>query len=162
MAPNKKKKKPASNPARGFATTSTASKTKEQDVDEVEQEDGWGASGQSAKLVSEEGSVLTNGGPTIKPEKALQDLSPEELELQLENSSLQILVDTYRKKTEKDAFRQASRLQTERRVLRSQAEHLSTRTGCQLKYCSSSQISSTCRPSPITGSKLELVPMVLL
>lgn len=35
MAPGKKKKKPASNPARGFATTSTVSKSKQHDSDEV-------------------------------------------------------------------------------------------------------------------------------
>ena len=127
MAPNKKKKRPAGNPARGFATVSTASKTKEQASNEVQQDEKWGVPGQDAKLLSEGSNVSINGVSDIKPEKTLQELSPEELEMQLENSSLQLLIDTYREKTKKDASKQVSRLQTERRVLRSQADHLNTR-----------------------------------
>jgi ATP-dependent RNA helicase DHX29 len=127
MAPNKKKKKAASNPARGFATVSTASKTKEQDINEAQLEDQCDTPGKVVRSAPNEDGVLVSGGSfTVKSETTLQDLSPEELESRLEDSSLQSLVDTYREKTKKDVSRQASRIRTERRVLRSQAEHLST------------------------------------
>ncbi|KAL2039774.1 hypothetical protein N7G274_007633 [Stereocaulon virgatum] len=128
MAPNKKKKKAASNPARGFATVSTASKTKEQDINEAQLEDQCDAPGKVVRSGPNEDGVLVSGGSvTVKSETTLQDLSPEELESQLEDSRLQLLVDTYRDKIKKDVSRQASRMRTERRVLRPQAEHLSTR-----------------------------------
>ena len=129
MAPNKKKKKAASNPARGFATVSTVSKTKEQDINEAHLEYQRDALGKLVRLAPNEDGVLVNGSSiTVKSETTLQVLSPEELESQLEeDSSLQLLIDTYREKTKKDVSRQASRIRTERRALRSQAEHLSTR-----------------------------------
>ena len=124
MAPNKKKKKPVSNPARGFATTSTASKSKTQDGEKPETAsappESRGADGQVAL------------GPfdfTMQKdlEKALHELSPEELEKQLEESELQAFIDTYRESAKKSSLRQLSRLQTERRLLRTQADHLKTR-----------------------------------
>ena len=127
MAPNKKKKKPGSNPARGFATTSTASKPKVDVAKELE-------SGVLVDISENHAAPRTAGAgiPTEKPsseerEKALHELTPEELETQLENSGLQILVEKHGEKTKKEASRQVLRLQTEKRLLRSQADHLSIR-----------------------------------
>lgn len=125
MAPNKKKKKPASNPARGFATTSTASKPKSQDI--AEHEEPSETNVQAIGALLEDGGVRLSGVPIQNLEKDLQDLTPEELESQLEDSGLQILLESHGEKSKKDISRQVSRLQTEKRLLRSQAEHLSTR-----------------------------------
>jgi ATP-dependent RNA helicase DHX29 len=51
-----------------------------------------------------------------------QELSPEEFEKQLEESELQLLVEKHAQKTRRDAQRQRSRLETDRRLLRSQAD----------------------------------------
>ena len=127
MAPNKKKKKPASNPARGFATTSTVSKTKDigaQEIENAVQSEDPDASGFS-KCV--ENGITAEESSNREPEKALHELTPEELESQLEDSSLQNLVETHGEKTKKMVSRHASRIQTEKRLLRSQAEHLGVR-----------------------------------
>lgn len=127
MAPNsKKKKKPASNPARGFATTSTASKVK---INTVAENDDEANVGQEAQVTE------TTQGPANVPErdigtsveKALHELSPEELEKQLEESTLQVFVETHGNKTKKEVSRQVAKLLTERRILRTQAVPLSTR-----------------------------------
>ena len=127
MAPNKKKK-PASNPARGFATTSVASKLKVHD------------SAPASELVlpntdlpSSSDDTSQDQTKTVKSQslnalkKELHELSPEELERQLEESDLQLLLEKNGEKSKKDAFRQVSRLRTERRTLRPQAQHLNTR-----------------------------------
>ena len=127
MAPNKKKKKPASNPARGFATTSTASKPKHDETKELEGGVRLGAlHGDSLAATAEDG-IRAESSASNEPEKALCELTPEELELQLEDSGLQILVGTHGEKMKKDISRQVSRLQTEKRLLRSQVEHLGIR-----------------------------------
>ncbi len=126
MPPNRKKKKPATNPARGFATTSTASKTKGQSPNELEHRDGHDVSGEDLKLALDTENDSRKSPSAVKPEKSLEDLSPEELELELENSGLQIKVDRYREKTKRDASRQVSRLQTEKRLIRAQAVSLFT------------------------------------
>lgn len=124
MAPNKKKKKPASNPARGFATVSTPSKPKSITVTPAEPQE------QTATLNSND---LRNGG-NQNAQKALpsqkvadpsdtHNLSPEELEHHLQEAELQRLVERG-SKSKKDAIRQETRLMTERRVLRSQASFL--------------------------------------
>jgi len=123
MASNKKKKKPASNPARGFATTSTAPKVKTNNIvasdKETEAEDSTCPTEPAqgpANLSSHE--IETN------VEKALHDMSPDALEKQLEESTLQVFVETHGNKTRKEVSRQTARLQTERRLLRAQAEPL--------------------------------------
>ena len=126
MPQNRKKKKSATNPARGFTTTSTASKTKGQSPNELEHRDHHEESGEGLKLALDTGNDSKKSPSAAKPEKPLEHLSPEELELELENSSLQIMVDRYREKTNRDASRQVSRLQTERRLIRAQAVSLST------------------------------------
>jgi len=125
MAGKGKKKKPASNPARGFATTSIASKPKAEALD-VEQDPvpteelSNTPKNQQGDL---SGPVALNGEPTL-PEKTL---TPEEFEKQLEESELQVLVEKYAQKSKRDALRQKTRLETERRVLRTQAENLNAR-----------------------------------
>ena len=127
MAPNKKKKKPASNPTRGFATTSTASKAKNEAPTELE--NGLQSVTLGAHNVSEdaENGIQAENPSNKEPEKALYELTPEELESQLENASLQILVENHGDRMKKSVSRQVSKLQTEKRLLRSQAEHLGIR-----------------------------------
>ena len=127
MAPNKKKKKPASNPARGFATTSTASKPKHDEAKELEGGVELGNSSILASSATAEEPSQTKCTSRGESEKELNELTPEELESRLEDSGLQILVESYGEKTKKNVSRQLSRLQTEKRLLRSQAEHLSIR-----------------------------------
>lgn len=122
MAPNKKKKKaPAINPARGFATTSTPAKSK------VEAKIG------DDDLVPETALIDSNALANIKnvgskiansASEDLSKLSPEELEYHFEESALQILVEKYGEKSKKDASRQVNQLRTEQRVLRLQSERL--------------------------------------
>jgi len=122
MAPNRKKKKPAGNPARGFATTSIVSKSKVDDTlasdDVIEMETAVVA---QTPLVT--AKVATSGQ---RVEKELHELTPDELELRLEESELQLLVEKYAEKSSKDSSRQVSRLLTERRLLRMQALPLHT------------------------------------
>ena len=54
-------------------------------------------------------------------------ISPEDFEKQLDESELQTLVDRHSQKSKRDAARQIARLQTDRRLLRSQADSLNTR-----------------------------------
>jgi ATP-dependent RNA helicase DHX29 len=126
MAGGKKKKKPASNPARGFATTSIASKPK------VEASLADSSSTTPKELQEalddqqqEQTSDTTLGRTLSTPGK--KSLSPEEFEKQLEDQELQLLVEKYASKSKREALRQKTRLETDRRVLRSQAETLSTR-----------------------------------
>ena len=126
MPQNRKKKKPATNPARGFATTSTASKSKGQSLIELEHQDHYEVSPENLKLALDTEVDSKRRLSVVELEKPLAHLSPEELELELENSSLQIKVDRYREKTERDVSRQISRLQIERRLIRAQAVSLFT------------------------------------
>ncbi len=132
MAGNKKKKKPAASAARGFATTSIASKPR---VDPVDAPDAVVSAQPSAK-----GKESVAGSKTTTPEhpktaaastasdekKAAAEpaLSPEEFEKQLEESELQLLVEKYAQKVRRDAQRQMTRLETDRRILRGQAESI--------------------------------------
>ena len=150
MPPNKKKKK-AANPARGFATTSTISKSRlngevVEDVTTISAtvSDDHQPHNQTAsnKLIS-----------SSQGKKELSELSPEQLEQQLEESELQILVDQFGEKSRKDALRQVSRIQTERRLLRSQAEQLNTTSllpmellGCTLMQI---QVDSNTESKPV-------------
>ncbi|KAI1455583.1 P-loop containing nucleoside triphosphate hydrolase protein [Annulohypoxylon moriforme] len=134
MAPKKKKTKPTANPARGFATTSIASKPRAEITNEP------------VPTATEGGKLDSNAPPTSSsrdPKNAppsnsnsdnttttsqqKQALSPEEFERQLEESELQLLVEKYAQKVKRDVQRQKSRLETDRRLLRGQAESLNTR-----------------------------------
>ena len=123
MAPNRKKKKPISNPSRGVATTSIISKCKVNDDAHVVPDPS------KIQPVGEEASIAnletSDKIPAAQhPVKELHELTPEELELQLEESELQFLVEKYADKSKRDVSRQLSRLQTEKRLLRVQAERL--------------------------------------
>ncbi|KAI1655436.1 P-loop containing nucleoside triphosphate hydrolase protein [Daldinia decipiens] len=131
MAPKKKKTKPVANPARGFATTSIASKpraeiTKEpaQTATEGEKLDAPPTSS-SRDLNTPPSNPNSDDIPKTSQQKEV--LSPEEFERQLEESELQLLVEKYAQKVKRDAQRQKSRLETDRRLLRGQAEPLNTR-----------------------------------
>jgi ATP-dependent RNA helicase DHX29 len=130
----KKKSKPSTNPARGFTTTSVASRPR---VDANASPCALESSpGSSTKPDSAAGSKASNtagasatahsntGDIQTQPEASL---SPAEFEKQLEESELQLLVEKYARKVKRDASRQKTRLDTERRLLRAQAEALNTR-----------------------------------
>ncbi|PWY70412.1 ATP dependent RNA helicase [Aspergillus heteromorphus CBS 117.55] len=119
---NRKKKKPASNPARGFATVSVPSKPKTA-------ESSAPVSAADSKSVSESERPTPAEGaqPTVEPTQeaasssSLQNYTPEELEKHLEDAELQLLVEKYASKCRSDAARQVTKLETERRVLRQQS-----------------------------------------
>ncbi|TGJ82383.1 hypothetical protein E0Z10_g6396 [Xylaria hypoxylon] len=128
----KKKSKPAANPARGFATTSVASKPRAETTAPAETPpNGSTAPGPvAAGLAKPDVSIAPS---TTQPNQAPAhtrpelSLSPEEFERQLEESELQLLVEKHAQKVKRDAVRQKTRLDTDRRLLRGQAEPLNTR-----------------------------------
>lgn len=119
MAPNKKKKKPTSNPARGFATVSTPSK-KAIDDDVLEVQDRPEESSVNGRLVD----VQTRQNNQVASERQAsnlqhcQDMGPDELEHHLEDAELQSLLNVHAQRCKKDMTRQIARLETERRSLR--------------------------------------------
>lgn len=121
MAPKKKNRKAINNPARGFATTSVASKTKPLIENAVE-------TGETSPSIDESELVQEKDGSSIPLEKELHELSPEELEKQLEESDLQLLLERHSEKVRRDVARQINKCQTEKRLLRAQAEPLQTRS----------------------------------
>lgn len=130
MPPNsKKKKKPASNPARGFATVSVPSKPKPESTAETPSTTAGDSKAtpqnepQAPRAEDYPAGEISSGAPRAGP--SLQNYSPEELEKHLEEAELQILVDTYAAKCKSDAVRLATKLETERRVIRQQSVPLS-------------------------------------
>ncbi|KAI1005694.1 putative helicase [Podosphaera aphanis] len=121
MAGGKKKKKPVSNPARGFATTSIASKPK---VEIPELEELSTPLKQTSRIEDLKKDSATGSENVFKKEEIL---TAEEFGKQLEESELQVLVDKYAQKSKKDAQRQKTRMDTDRRILRGQADILQTR-----------------------------------
>lgn len=134
---NKKKKKPAANPARGFATVSVPSKPKAPESTSStpaasESTTATPESGQPA--VPSAGAAATGGEAAeggqkpsetqTKETHSLQNYSPEELERHLEESQLQLLVEKYSGKCKNDAARHVTKLETERRIMRQQAVSL--------------------------------------
>ena len=124
MAPNKKKKK-ATNPSRGFATTSFASKSKIEDDVEATKTSSNGSSEPMQPDTGDRGSP--NGKSTLQVNPVVANPSPEELENQWEESELQLLLEQHSERVKKDASRQISRLRTEKRLL-TQADHLLCRS----------------------------------
>lgn len=125
MPPNsKKKKKPASNPARGFATVSVPSKPKPESTGTASPATGESKSTPQNEVQSVRTEELPAdaGAPELAP--SLQNYSPEELEKHLEEAELQILVDKYAARCKTDAVRQVNKLETERRVFRQQSVSL--------------------------------------
>ena len=123
MAGGKKKKKPASNPARGFATTSIASKPKVELPELVPKSTPLNEAKDMVDVQHTEQAAPANSS-TVSTEKVV---TAEEFEKQLEESELQVLVEKHAQKSKRDAARQKTRLETDRRLLRSQAESLNTR-----------------------------------
>lgn len=132
MAPaSKKKKKPAVNPARGFATQSVASKSKSDTLD-VDSSDATkdvteNPTGGTASPSKKEDVTTTTNPSKGQPEKELHELSPAELEKRLEETDLQNFVEKHSAKTQRDSARCVTKHQTECRLLRGQAQPLHTR-----------------------------------
>ncbi|KAM7187023.1 ATP-dependent RNA helicase DHX29 [Rhypophila sp. PSN 637] len=127
MAGKKKTKRPAANPARGFATTSIASSKPRADPSEAT-DDTPAASkpdDSSAPPSKDAPPAATNSKEKIAQE--YKALSPEEFERQLEESALQLLVEKYAQKVRRDVQRQKTRLETDRRLLRGQAESINAK-----------------------------------
>lgn len=122
MAGNKKKKKPAANPARGFATTSIASKPRA----EVAEPDSSKPDTARATPTSSSGPTAAasdkDAGQSAEPAAQKPELSPEEFEKQLEETELQLLIEKHGPKVKRDAHRQKTRLETDRRIQRSGAD----------------------------------------
>ena len=135
MAGKKKKTKPAANPARGFATTSIASKPKTDKIDsEAHNENSERSSLVDIPPTDGPSECLSiNKAPNLpgigndEASKELHELSPEDFEARMELSDLQNFVEQQAAKVKKESARQVSRLQTERRLLRSQADLLTVR-----------------------------------
>jgi ATP-dependent RNA helicase DHX29 len=137
MVAKKGKKKIASNPARGFATTSIASKPKPDKKDaDTSNEPSESQSSVSTPAPAEKSlqsgqpdqaqdhKVLSDKTPA---DRELHELSPEELEARLELSELQSFIEQQGPKVRKESARQVLRLKTDRRVLRGQADLLTVR-----------------------------------
>ncbi|KAJ5637325.1 hypothetical protein N7490_007204 [Penicillium lividum] len=118
---NKKKKKPASNPARGFATVSIPSKPKPEVAETPSSAvtESKPTPQNETQPTSQEDRPVDAGAPQTDP--ALHNYTPEELEKHLEEAELQILVEKYAAKCRSDAVRQATKMDTERRVFRQQS-----------------------------------------
>jgi ATP-dependent RNA helicase DHX29 len=126
MPPNsKKKKKPASNPARGFATVSMPSKPKPEATPTPSPATGESKATPESEPQAQRTEERTAGAGAPQPTPSLQDYTPEELEKHLEEAELQILVDKYATRCKNDAARQATKLDNERRVFRQQSVTLS-------------------------------------
>ncbi|OJD24791.1 hypothetical protein ACJ73_03844 [Blastomyces percursus] len=122
MAPSRKKKKPASNPARGFTTVSVPSKVKATESSASLPSANAPTQPQAELQPSTESPSTTSVG--VQPQPELQQLSPDELQKHLENAELQLLVEKYGVKCKSDSSRQVLKLETEKRILRTQASHL--------------------------------------
>lgn len=122
-----KKKKPAANPARGFATTSVASKPKPEKPEDASSVEPSGVNTPSTKAATPATKNDKTSDTTKNAERELHELSPEELEAQLEASELQQFVEQYAGKVRKESSRHVSRLQTDKRLLRGQSEYMSVR-----------------------------------
>jgi ATP-dependent RNA helicase DHX29 len=120
MAPNKKKKKPAGNPARGFATISVPSKPKVVETlaePEVAEE--------PRKEIAIEAVQVSQAASEARPSTSIAiEQTPEELEAQLELDELQLLAEKHASKTRRESRRQVLKFQTDRRVLRSQSQSM--------------------------------------
>ncbi|KAF3491166.1 uncharacterized protein GIQ15_00683 [Arthroderma uncinatum] len=125
MAPNKKKKKAASNPARGFATVSVPSKVKPASSTEpVEPEGPASSENLPDKQQAAEASQNTTATLPASHTPELHELTPEELERHLEEAELQAIVDKHGVKCKGDAARYSIKLTAEKRLLRPQATPL--------------------------------------
>jgi ATP-dependent RNA helicase DHX29 len=123
MAP-KKKKKAASNPARGFATVSLPSKAKVDDAIS-ESEPAPTYVGSVAQSGSESHGTASVSQSLLEP-SSYQDMTADQLEVHLEDAELESIVEKSAERVKSEAARQVARLETERRTLRAQAMSLET------------------------------------
>lgn len=131
----KKKSKPTANPARGFATTSVASKPRVETAATTQTPPNGPTAPDSttaavlATATSDASAALSTArlNHAVAGTRPKPSLSPEEFERQLEESELQLLVEKHAERVRRDAVRQKTRLDTDRRLLRGQAEPLNTR-----------------------------------
>lgn len=126
MAGTKKKRKPVQNPLRGFQTSSQPSKNK------VSLQSSDTLSTQELNDDQDHYDTVFDKGEDTRPQQIeasseAQDMTPEQLEEHLERSELQAALSAHGHKAKLDASRAATRLQTDRRVLRSQTPFLDTR-----------------------------------
>lgn len=121
----KKKKKPAANPARGFATTSQPSKPKA--APDVVEQPLIPPQDDASTLNESEGTNGSTESPHQKAsdEKDVENMTPAELEQHLEQSELQYFVDAHAARVKSDAVRQLTKLENERRQLRQLADRAS-------------------------------------
>lgn len=128
MAGAKKKKKPAVNPARGFATTSIASKPRPEIIDESNASSNPSLASVPGTSDGAAPQADKSGNQSLPKDTASQkdSLTAEEFEKQLEESDLQLFVEKYSQKVKRDAQRQRTRLQTDRRLLRSSADPINS------------------------------------
>ncbi|KAK0615208.1 P-loop containing nucleoside triphosphate hydrolase protein [Bombardia bombarda] len=127
MAGKKKAKKPAANPARGFATTSVASVKPRADPTEATDDALASKVDDAAAPPSKDAPPSTNTSNAADKTAQQKPLSAEEFERQLEESELQLLVEKYAQKVRRDVQRQKARLETDRRLLRGQAEPINAK-----------------------------------
>lgn len=125
MPANKKKKKPAANPARGFATTSVASKPK---LAESESKTLPESAGTDTPGIDEPAAALQspNGIRNDYAEDSISSMTPGQLELHLEDAELQSLIEQHGPRCRADSQRQVARLRSEKRQLRPQSHSLYT------------------------------------
>ena len=117
-----KKKKPAANPARGYATTSIASKSK---IKEPEQAEAAVSENSKTTPKAVDPSLPTQTTTDSDASSKKVELTPEELEAQLLRDELQLLVEKHASKVRREARRHVLKFQTDQRVLRSQSQHMS-------------------------------------
>lgn len=122
----KKKRKQVVNPARGFATVSIPSKPKETTATSDEQDDFA-----ERERMTIHSSSLTYNVAAIDPNKLnvssgdsedTLKMTPNEFAHYLEQAELQHLLDEHAAKVKDDASRQVTKIITERRQMREQAE----------------------------------------
>ena len=129
----KKKRKPVANPARGFATTSVASKPKPDTHSDTAQTSTNTSKIDTPVTIDSQTppQVTVNGGKpqddadTHVPE--LHQLTPEQLEQRLEDADLQQFIEEHSAKVHRESSRHANKLQTDCRLLQAQAQALQSR-----------------------------------
>jgi ATP-dependent RNA helicase DHX29 len=119
-----KKKKTAVNPARGYATSSTPSKPKP----ELQKKPAVEVPAAKDDKSLSKPSVMANENTadlSAADAKLPVQQTPEELEQQLERDDLQMIVEKNVAKVRRDAHRLDTKVRTDCRVLRGQAQRVS-------------------------------------
>src|SRR6266480_2977495 len=117
MAP-KKKKRPASNPARGFATVSLPSKART----------GENVPGETAhaETTSAQSQGAVDSGQPLDESVSFRDMTADQVDAYFEDAELQNILKKSAERSRREAARQVAKLETERRSLRAQAMSLET------------------------------------